>query len=223
MDGFQSPGALGILYAEDFGLEPDRAPVSEPPIGSRTVPGLEQADVDAACAKAVRLAEAAWAETTEARRAHALETLVSQFGEARQASERQAEAVADGIAQAALGIVAAMLPSLCGTFGDGETRALLGRLLPVLARSKQVVVRVHAGLLATLRCELEALEDGTADRVELRPANLPPGDVRLSWEDGGLSRDGAAIRAAIESGLTELGLFKPAVAAREARSLAHVQ
>ena len=30
MDGFQSPGAIGILYAEDFAIEPDPAPMLDP-------------------------------------------------------------------------------------------------------------------------------------------------------------------------------------------------
>ena len=222
MDGFQSPGALGILYAEDFGLEAEM-PVTPPPPRQPETPPLTQADIDVACQHAVLAAELTWNQSLETRRTIALETLVAGLGEARQAAERQAEAVAEGVAQAALGMVTALLPDLSKAFGDNEVRALLARVLPVLARNNQVVVRVHAGLLATIRTDLEALEHGTADRVELRPANLPVGDARLSWEAGSMSRDGAAIRRAIEDGLTELGLSGSAVTARETRSVAHVQ
>ena len=96
-------------------------------------------------------------------------------------------------------------------------------MLPTLARSKQVVVRTHPGLLEPLRTDLETLDESLMDRVTLRPASLPPGDVRLSWEDGSLVREGASICAAIEAGLAQLGLIDPIPSPQPTRSLALAQ
>lgn len=205
MDEFRSNGILGILYAEDFGLEPEPPPDPEPEPPSP----LTAADVDAACSIAVAAAEAAWADCATARRTAALEALAAGFATARRDADAQAEALADGLARTTLALVAGALPHLCRTHGDAEVSALLHQLLPALAARTRVVVRVHAALAALLEDDLARLGDGLTDQVELRPVNLAPGDVRLSWEGGTLHRDSAALCAAMTDGLARLGLFVP--------------
>ena len=226
MDEFHSPGILGILYAEDFGLEPELPPDPEP-----APPPLTAADMDAACSVAVAAAEAAWADCATARRTAALETLAAGLATARRDADTRAEALADGLARTTLALVAGALPHLCRTHGDTEVTALLHQLLPVLAARTRVVVRVHAALAALLEDDLARIGDGLTDQVELRPVNLAPGDVRLSWEGGTLHRDTAALCAAMTDGLARLGLFVPEAAPQapstlpatyETRRLAHV-
>lgn len=228
MDEFHSHGILGILYPEDFGIEVEPPPPEpEPP----PPPPLTDADVDAACREAVAAAEAAWADSATARRTTALETLAAGLATARRDADAQAEALAEGLARTTLSMVAGALPHLCRTHGDAEVTALLHALLPALAARTRVVVRVHAGLAALLEDDLARLGDGIEDQVDLRPVNLAPGDVRLSWEGGTLHRDAATLCAAMTDALAGLGLFVPEAAPpsppptpvpHETRSLAHV-
>ena len=197
---------LGILYAEDFGIE---APATLPEAPEPPPLALTQSDLDAACIRAVAAAEAAWQDHAEQRRAEALGKVAESLAAVRHEASSQAEAVADGVARAALGMIAGALPHLCRTHGDQEVRALMRTLAPVLAARTRLVVRIHPGLLAGLQDDILTLGDIIAANIELRPANLPPGDVRLSWEDGSLVRDCAAIRTAMEDSLAQLGLIDP--------------
>ena len=225
MDGFTSAGVAGILFAEDFSEDPSPAaavaPVCEPElVFEPPAPGLTQDDVDAACIVAVRAAETAWFDGTAARRAAALEVIAGELAVARQDAAEAAEAVADGIARTMLGMVSAVLPEFCRRHGDAEVRALLRRLLPVVGPAGNVVVRLHAGLVPEVAAELAGFDPELAEAIELRAANLPPGDVRISWPDGGMHRSTEAIRTAVSECLAELGLFNPTVC--EGRSPAHV-
>lgn len=207
MDAHTRPAALGKLYDEDFGSERLKAAPAAKPEPQPGPPPITQADIDTACIRAVKAAEHAWSTGTQERRAEALAALAAGLSEARQEGARHAEAVADGIAQTALSLLAGALPHLCKNHGDDEVRALLARLIPVLAPGAQLVVRVHPALIETLAADLAALDDDLAAHVELRSANLPPGDVRLSWEDGRLVRDTSAICTALQDGLAALGLI----------------
>ena len=204
MDATRPGLALGILYAEDFG----RPPPPPSPKPAPATPSLTQADVDAACIRAVQAAEIAWSGSAAERRAEALAALAASVQAAQTEAAARAEAVADGIARAALGALAHVLPDAARKHGDAEVRALLRRMLPMVAAQTRVVVRVHAGMIGELQEDLAQMDD-LADQIEFRPANLPPGDARLSWEDGGLVRDTAAICAAIIDGLAQLGLIDP--------------
>ncbi len=227
MDGFMSAGVAGILFAEDFG-EPDPVPAGPGPEPAPLPPALTQDDVDAACIRAVRSAERAWGEGAAERRAVALEALAAGLAEARAAAAAAAEAVAEGVARAMLGVLAGVLPDLCRAHGDAEVRALLRQVLPEVGAAGPVVVRVHAGLLAALEADLAALDGDLVDRVELRAANLPPGDARLGWEHGGMVRDAAALAGTVRDCLSRLGLLPgaepddvPDVFNADNRSLAH--
>lgn len=201
---------LSDLYAEDFGraapLPPPREAAPAPP----QPPEITAADVEAACSHAVSEAREAWSACAEAGRLAALDAIAATLGEARRAAERDAGGLAESLARAALSTVAGLLPELCSRHGEAELKAMMARLLPVLARRQMVTVRVHADLVDTLRAELPPHLAGT---VVLLPADLPAGDVRVTWEDGSLVRDTAAIRQAVEGGLHQLGLLDPTPAA----------
>jgi len=223
MNAFSRSNAAGILYAEDFGeLPPSGAPQRPPRQPSwppaavpepapeplpKSLPPLTHADIEAACIRAVQAAEQAWSEGAAERRAAALETIGMRLDEALAQAKQQAEALADGLARTFLGMAATALPALCRRHGDAEVLALLHRILPLAASSGGVVVRVHAGLIQTLAIDLALLDDSLADRVQLRAANLPAGDVRITWENGGLVRDTGAIHAAMQDCLLQLGLL----------------
>jgi len=204
--------ANGILYAEDFGLDLQvrRAPAaSRPPAPPPAPPALTQADVDEACVLAVQAAQAAWTASAQERRAEALAILAARLDEVRQDAAQLAEAAADELARTVLSLVAGALPAYCRAHGDAEVRALVGRLAPLFGRAGRLVVRVHPGLAESLSQDLAAMDDEVAANVELRSANLAPGDLRLAWEDGALVRDTAAICAALRDGLAQFGLYEP--------------
>ena len=212
--------ASGILYAEDFGLTlrappkagshaASRAATPPPPRAPAGPPPLTQADVDVACAHAVQAAEVAWSAGAAERRAEALAQLAAGLAAVREEAALQAETAAEELSRTVLGLVAGALPSFCRDHGDAEVRALVGRLAPLLGRAGRLVVRVHPALAEVLAEDLAGLEEPAAGHVELRPANLPPGDVRLAWEDGSLVRDCGAICAALTDGLAQFGLLDP--------------
>ncbi len=222
---YRSSAALGILYAEDFDAEPEQpAPAPEPAAKLRPVPepqpelapelmpeakapqAMPRADVNALCIRAVEAAQAAWADSAQERRTLALEALAEGLASARHDSEEAAEAVADGVARTALAMVASLLPELCKSHGDQEVRLLVKTLLPLIARTGPVVIRVRPELIDLVRTDIDTLNDGAFETVELRAANLSAGDVKLSWDEGSLARDSAAIRKAIEDSLAQLGL-----------------
>ncbi len=205
MNDLHRPDARGILYAEDFGV-PEAGPAAPGPACPEPPPPV---DLEEACRVAVEAARADWAGAAEQRRAEALVSLAAGLGALQAAASVQAEAVAEGIARTALGVVRASLPHLCRQHGDAEVTVLVRRLLPLLAGGGGVVVRVHSGLLDALRTDVDRLDEALAGRIELRPANLQPGDVQLAWEDGTLARDAGAIRAAVADGLAALGLLGP--------------
>lgn len=206
LDEFRSSGVLGILYAEDFGEEP--APPAEPePEPAPAPPPITEADVAEACRGAVAAAEAEWAQGAAERRTLAFQALAAGLAAARQDAVRQAEEAADALARAVLSTVAGVLPHMCRAHGDAEVAALVRELLPLLAPRGRVVVRAHPGVLPALGGDLQRLPESVAENVELRPANLPPGDARLSWEGGSLDRDAAAICAAVTESLAGLGLL----------------
>ena len=218
---YRSSAALGILYAEDFDAEPEQPapapepaaklrPVSEPqpePMPeAKTAQAIPRADVNALCIRAVEAAQAAWAESAQERRTLALEALAEGLASARRDSEEAAEAVADGVARTALAMLASLLPELCKSHGDQEVRLLVKSLLPLIARTGPVVIRVRPELIELVRADIDTLNDGAFEKVELRAANLSAGNVKLSWDEGSLARDSAAIRKAIEDSLAQLGL-----------------
>ena len=221
MDGF-TPTALGILYAEDF--SETRPKPSPPPPPPPVKPALTQADIDAACIRAVQSAQLAWTESAAERKAEALATVAAQLREVAQQDLQAAEALADGVARAALSMVAGALPDLCRNHGDAEARALVRHLAPLLCGRTRLVIRAHPGLIELLSDDLERIDEGLTASIELRPANLPPGDVRLAWENGSAVRDTGAICASVRETLAQLGLdLTPTTPATQTGSLALAQ
>lgn len=229
MDGVAR--SLGILYAEDFDdlppqPQPEPPPHEPPPPEPPAPPPITQSDIDAACKAAVLEAHASWARSAQQHHADALATLATTLAGLAATATAHAEAAAEAVARTTLATLAALLPDLCRTHGDNEVRALARRLLPLLAARAPVTLRVHPNLIDLIRADLATLADPIAINVDLRPANLPPGDLRLAWDDGSLTRDTAAIQSAVLAALSQFGLLpKPTptpapTPAHEPRSLA---
>lgn len=216
MDGMASR-FVGILYAEDFDDDPEplppadlpRAPEPPPPPPSFTLEDLEAAQ-RIARTEAVQAARAEWERSALHDRTQSLAAIASAMAGAQGEARTLADAAAEGLACTMLSVLAGLLPELCAQHGPAEARALLRHLLPTLGQQTRVVVRIAPAVLDGVREDLALLDEDLAAVVELIAAPLTPGDARVTWTDGSLVRDQAAIRHAITSALTELGLLKPA-------------
>ena len=213
-------GFVGILYAEDFD-DPHLAPLPEPAPApaSFTLDELEAAR-QTACAEAVHVARAEWERSALHDRTQSLAAIAGHLANAQLEAGTLADTVAEGVARAVLSVVAGLLPDLCARYGGAEVRALLRHLLPTLAQQPRIAVRVNSAILDDVRGDLALLDEDLAACVVLTAAPLLPGDARVSWTDGSLVRDQAAIRAAVLAALTELGLLEPVTIRNDRRSMA---
>lgn len=209
------PGVLGVLYAEDFddddeaaeaGAAPPSDPVPEPEI---IEPVFTAAELDAARTEA-RLAGRAEAEHGLAGARNQLLTLLADgVAQARASATEVAEMAAEAAARCMLGALAACLPALCEQHGAAELRGLTRRLLPALADEPRITVRINPHMLAAMQDEVASLDAEIAERVCLLPTDaVPPGDARITWTDGSVTRDTRRARQAFEDGLAELGLLQ---------------
>lgn len=210
-----STPVFGVLYAEDFD-EADAplpaGPAAEPEIID---PTFTLAELDAARAEGCREGErrALLDRRTSAALASgaALAALAAAMGGAREEARRIAEAAAEALSRTALSVLGGALPALCSRHGEGEVRALVRQLLPMLAREPRAIVRLNPHTLPGVQQELAGADPELAARITLIPADaLLPGDLRASWDEGALTRDSAAIQAAMQRALAELGLAEAA-------------
>lgn len=221
MDGMAS-SFVGILYAEDFD-DPDLPPLPEPvPPPSFTLGELDTAR-QTACLEAVAAARAEWQQSALHDRTQSLVAIADALAVAQQQAGILADTVAEGVARAILSVVAGLLPELCARHGGAEVRTLLRHLLPTLAQQPRIAVRVNSAVLNDVRGDLALLDEDLAACVVLTAAPLQPGDARVSWTDGSLVRDQAAISVKVAAALTELGLLEPAAARNDRRSMAFAE
>ena len=205
------------LFAEDFDLPRGGRDIPDPEV---IQPGFSAADVAAARAEA-------WAEGFESGAAEAQRRAASDVGallERIAASLRDthadataiAEQAAEAIARTLLDSLGAVLPALCAQHGEDELRALVRTILPALAREPSVTLRLHPAHIPALMRELDQLDPELIERVHLLPVEaIPPGDVRVSWQDGVAVRDAAALWRQVQAVLAPAGLLAPVAAARE--------
>lgn len=225
-----APGFVSILYAEDFDDEaPPPSPSPEEPAAepepappSYTQDELEAAQ-RAACADAVQAARAEWERSSLCQRTQSLAAIAAALSGTQNEADALAEAVAEGTARTVLSVLAGLLPDLCARHGAAEVRALLRHLLPTLTQQPRITVRVAPAALDGVREDLALLDEDLVAAITLTAAPLAPGDARVTWTDGSLARDQAAIRHAVSAALTELGLLDPVPTQTSQRSLAHAE
>ena len=206
---------LGALYAEDFDApsieaapEPQPDPPSQPQ-PETAVPVFTVADMESAHAAGRAAARAEIASSQAAARIKMLGQIASAIRESQAACREAAEEAADAIARTMLSALAACLPTVCARHGEAELRALVHALLPSLTEQRRISVRVNPAMIAGLTDEIAALDPAIAECVTLVPADhMPPGDVRVEWQDGGATRDAKQARAKITDALAALGLLE---------------
>lgn len=84
----------------------------------------------------------------------------------------------------------------------GEIEALIAECLAALDGVPHLVIRCHTDLADAVReiaTERIATSGFTGRLVVMGEPEIPPGDCRLEWVDGGVVRDQAALNAEIDS------------------------
>ena len=102
--------------------------------------------------------------------------------------------------EVAVAVARKLAPRLIACEPLAELAALATECFGELLRAPHVVIRVNDGLYATAREKLDdiARARGFEGRlVVLGEPDIPVGDCRIEWADGGLKRDLAATEAAI--------------------------
>ena len=203
----------GVLFAEDFDLPPPAPPAApEPPRPMFTVDDL------AAIREAARSEgrDAGLAEAT-AQYDLALQTasrsLAAQLAMLRADARAAAETAGRAVAQLLLDTIAALFPTLCARHGAAEAEAVLRALLPGLGGAPALSLRANPRLLAGLRAELARADPDLAARTEFIPSEIAvPGDIVLSWQHGGATRDAASLWDAVADALAPAGLHLAPIA-----------
>lgn len=203
--------ASGILYAEDFDDDPAPPPgPAAPPEPLFTATELEAARAGAADEArhgAMRSAEVLALDRRGAALSGIAEGLQKLGGEVGEEVSRQTEE----LSRAVMSMMVAALPSLMAGTARREVSDLLGRLLPGLHAEKQVAVRINPHLMEAIGTDLAGLDEACRQRIVLVPTDaLAPGDLRVSWHEGRLVRDTAAIHRAAQDILHAAGWMEAA-------------
>lgn len=189
-----------ILYAEDFDAPPDPPPPIALPAPLFTAAELA-AERAAGRAEGVAAASADARAVQAALQTAALQQLADALHAARAAAAEAATASAEATARIMLAILHAALPATMAAHGTLEVAALAEMLLPRLRREPALTITAHPDRKALL--QTVAAETRVTARIVADPA-VEAGDLRVTWQDGEASRDGAAIRAALAAALPPL-------------------
>jgi flagellar biosynthesis/type III secretory pathway protein FliH len=215
---------IHALFAEDFDrhagvtvLDPPVPDEPEPIAPSFTADALEAAREEAYAEGFGRgLAQAAQDRAEIA--GQLLAGIARRLADAEAAARAAAEASAQAVAELLLSTLAALFPALCARHGGGEVAALAHAVLPALDREPRISLRVSPHVLPELEAELDRLDPGLRARIATVATDaVAPGDIRIAWQDGAASRDGAALWAGIAATLAEYGLAVPQLPTGEHR------
>jgi flagellar assembly protein FliH len=183
------------LFDEDFGGTPANRPGDRPVARTEHDKQVTEAS-EAGYAKGIAAAAAETARLS----ALALQLAASSIGEiARRFSEAEARIEAEAVDVAAA-IARKLAPELVAREPFAEVSALVRNCLSHLSRAPHLVVRINDQVYQEARDKLERIahDSGFEGRlVILAEAAIAPGDCRIEWADGGVSRTAAETDAVI--------------------------
>jgi flagellar assembly protein FliH len=103
--------------------------------------------------------------------------------------------------EVAVAVASKLAPELIAREPLAEIAALATESFRHLVATPHVVVRVSADIYDEARQKLEEIAQGRGFEGRLvvqAEAGMAPGDCRIEWAEGGVTRDPAAVRAAID-------------------------
>lgn len=191
-----------FLCVEDF-----EAPHPGPPVDVQTVVAERvygDADLEAARRAGQESGEAA------GRRAAALDTIAAELRAARARIAAISERRADEAARLMATALQTLLPDLAARHGPGEARGVCRFVLGGILDEPEVTIRVSEEVRDLVQAEVDGLDPDRAPHLVLiGDVTLAPGDVRITWGDGGAVRDSGAILAAARDLLARCGIEPP--------------
>ncbi len=166
---------------------------------------FSQADVDAAREEGLAAGKEegirAAANTTEHRVTESLTALMERLSELFRMQDEANTDTARNAITVAITIARKMFPDLASRNALGEVERVAGMAMEKVLNDSPMVVRVNPELRDPLAERIDAHIAGTAveGRVTVSgDADLPVGDCRIEWRDGGTERDTAAMWKGID-------------------------
>ena len=196
-----------LLFDEDFDLP---RPPPEPEV---IQPVFTAAELNAARDEAARDSrDQALAEADASARlvtGRALTEIAAGMAAARSEAAAIAEQSAEAIARLLLDCFATAFPALSARHGPDEMAAVLRAILPALHHEPKIAVRINPRLMLPMTEEIQSLDADLKARVRLVPVEtVPPGDVRVTWENGAAVREIGSLWTQIEDILAPAGLLR---------------
>jgi flagellar assembly protein FliH len=135
----------------------------------------------------------------EQRAAAAFERIAAALGDLSRGLSAVETRLETEAVEVALAVARKLAPELIAREPFAEISALVADCFRHLVAAPHVVVRVNDALHAGAREKLEELAHNSATRlVVLAEPDIAPGDCRIEWADGGITRDSGAIAAALD-------------------------
>jgi flagellar biosynthesis/type III secretory pathway protein FliH len=171
-----------------------RRDLSEEALRPPVEPSFGEADLCAAEQRGYERGHAAGlAEAEASQAAFAAMTLAAIAGEmtsARAAAAAVADEAAAALARAVLAAMQAVMPALIAATALDEIDAMLGCVLPGLAREPEIRVTVAPDLSDAVSTRLDRLSRADRDRILVVPGvGLAPGAARIAWSAGHAERN----------------------------------
>lgn len=201
-----------MMFVEDFDA-PEAAPAdpdenAEPEI---IAPLLSEDDIAQArergYAEGMAAGRAAAIGAREVALDGAVAAIRTALAEARTAAIGRADALAQAQAAMLTASLAVVLPDLVRRHGAAEITRLIREILPPMALEPEIAIHVAPGSAAAVTAELARLDPLLAGRVRIEPeSGMAASDVTITWKEGRLVRDGAALRRRLDEVWQRFGL-----------------
>ncbi len=208
----------GILFLDDLDETPSRAEaMSRAETEARAADEARTAAAEEAETKAREVArsegfadgfaagrmEAGREDAAAAR--DALVTVATKLDTVAAAARVAADEAALALSRLLLAAFGAAFPALSAAHGDAEAAALARTLLPAFGAEPAVVINAAPRAASLIAAYLDAAGTSATPpsgvpRIRVVPTDtLPPGDLRVAWNQGEAVRDARALWAAVEA------------------------
>jgi flagellar biosynthesis/type III secretory pathway protein FliH len=205
------------LFIEDFDNPAGSAPAPEPEI---IEPVFTAAEIAAARATAWRegydAATVEWGSDNVAAIRRSLAAIATQCAAAREEAAAVAETSAEAVAQLLFDCFAKAFPALSARHGETELRAIVREVLPALRQEPKVTIRLNRHDADGVAAEIGRMDPELAEHVQIVPTDsMVAGDLLITWRNGRLTRDAAAVWRNIADILAPAGLLPAQPAMKE--------
>ncbi len=141
------------------------------------------------------------------------ERCTEEFRRAEDSLGEMADHAADQLARLMFGVLESLVPEICAACGPAEISALTRTLLPQLRSEPRIRIRLNPHDAPGVLAQMDVLNDDVRDRVVVTQTDaVARGDIRVTWQDGEMLRDTAAIWQQVADALCQFGFLDAAAA-----------